>query len=116
MQQKKDLGYLDFITHGMFVQANAIFSASAVRLGTIRNGALNSKVVIVGAGRSQNAWAKDEPSDMHPTPVGNMVGVELHANFAEAFLNPRVFGAVSHHMLGPGMKSYSAFSQPSYLR
>lgn len=99
MQRKKELGYLDFITHDMFVEAKAIFSAHAVRLGLINQGALDSKAVIVGGGWSRDASNRGPSIDAHSTPVGKMVGVELHANFAEAFLDSRVFGAVSQDVL-----------------
>jgi len=110
MQKKKELGYLDFITHDMFVQAKAILSARAVRLGAIGPEALDSKVVIIGAGWSRDASSRGPPVDMHPTPVGDMVGVELHANFAEAFLDSRVFDAVSQDILDTSEFLFGTFA------
>ena len=72
MQRKKDLGYLDFITHDMFTEAKAIFSARDVRLGSINPGAFDSQAVIVGGGWSRDASNRGPPIDLHPTPVGNM--------------------------------------------
>jgi len=99
MLRKKELGYLNFITHDTFAQMNTLFSARAVRLGTIDPGALDSKAVIVGGDWSVYASGRGPTTDLHKSPVGDMVGVELHANFAEAFLDSRVFGAVSPEVL-----------------
>jgi CHASE2 domain-containing sensor protein len=99
MQRKTELVYLDFITHDMFVQVKAIFSARAVRLGTIDQSAPDSKAVIVGASWSRDAANRGPYVDLHSSPVGAMVGEELHANYAEAFLDSRVFAAVSKGFL-----------------
>jgi CHASE2 domain-containing sensor protein len=99
IKTKKNLGYLDFITHDMFQTADRIFSARALRLGLIDPRVLDSKVVIVGGAWSRDAAGRGLSVDTHPTAVGDMVGVELHANFAEAFLDRRVFDPVSHYVL-----------------
>lgn len=110
IQKKKELGYLDFISHDMFQMANAIFSARAIRLGLISPGALDSRIVIVGAGWSRDAAGRGPSVDTHETPVGDMVGVELHANFAEAFLDSRVFDAVSPHVLDASEVIFGIFA------
>jgi CHASE2 domain-containing sensor protein len=85
--------YANFISHDTFKASNSEFSARAVRLGTAADAALDSNVVIVGAHWSRDAAGRGPLVDLHATPVGAIVGAELHANFAEAFLDSRVFSA-----------------------
>jgi CHASE2 domain-containing sensor protein len=95
----KEVRYSSFIAHDMFSKSNSVFSARDVRLGKVDRNRLDSKVVIVGAYWSRDAIGRGPPTDEHTTPVGKMVGAELHANFAEAFLNSRIFSGTSETAL-----------------
>jgi CHASE2 domain-containing sensor protein len=85
--------YTSFISHDLFVSSGAEFSARALMEGTVKRDQIDSKIVIVGAHWSRDAAGRGPRVDLHWTPVGMVVGAELHANFAEAFLDSRVFKA-----------------------
>jgi CHASE2 domain-containing sensor protein len=87
---EEELGYLDFFTHDRLTKAKAIISARDVFKGEADQSALDSKIAIVGAGWSRDAINRGGLADLHGTPVGPMLGVEMHANYAEAFLDSRV--------------------------
>jgi CHASE2 domain-containing sensor protein len=91
--------YASFISHDGFTESNSVFSAQAVRSGLVERSELDSKVVIVGAYWSRDAAGRGPKVDEHPTPAGRMVGAEMHANFAEALLNRRVFSGISKTIL-----------------
>jgi CHASE2 domain-containing sensor protein len=52
---------------------------------------LNGQTVIVGGGWSSFAAGRGRKIDLHDTPVGEMNGAVVHANFAEAFLDGRAY-------------------------
>ncbi|WP_050424741.1 CHASE2 domain-containing protein [Bradyrhizobium tropiciagri] len=96
---EQELGYLDFFTHDRLEKAKAIFSARDVRLGTLDQSALDSTIAIVGGGWSRDAINRGGLVDLHNTPVGPMLGVEMHANYAEAILDSRVRAGLSERVL-----------------
>ena len=97
--EEQELGYLDFFTHERLLKADAIFSAHDVLQGVANQTAFDSAIAIVGAGWSRDAIGRGGLADRHETPVGQMLGVELHANYAEAFLDSRVRAGVSEKVL-----------------
>lgn len=50
-------------------------------------GAIPSNVAIVGAAWSRSAVDTGGPIDIHPTPLGQMSGATIHANYVEALLD-----------------------------
>jgi CHASE2 domain-containing sensor protein len=110
LARKKELGYLNFITPEGLARANAIFSARQVRSEGIGRDELDSKIVIIGAGWSRDAAGRGPPIDTHSTPVGEMNGVELHANYAEALLDSRIFEAVPENWLHWSEIAFSIFA------
>ncbi|HEV7600362.1 MAG TPA: CHASE2 domain-containing protein [Bradyrhizobium sp.] len=89
----REARYSSFIPHDRFTDSGSEFSARALMDGAIRRDQIDSQVVIVGAHWSRDAAGRGPRVDLHWTPVGMVVGAELHANFAEAFLDSRVFSA-----------------------
>jgi CHASE2 domain-containing sensor protein len=63
--------------------------------------AVAGKIVIVGAGYHRSAFGDVDGgrADSHRTPVGPIVGAELHDNFVEAVLSGRVSSALSPRIL-----------------
>lgn len=53
---------------------------------------LHHKVVIIGAGWSRTAYQSGGFADSHLTPVGQIPGVFMHANYVEALIDHRVYG------------------------
>ena len=52
---------------------------------------LNGQTVIVGAGWHSLAYGRGALADLQKTPVGVMLGAEMHANFAEALADSRTY-------------------------
>jgi CHASE2 domain-containing sensor protein len=91
--------YGNYISGEKFRQSNAVFSAHAVLHEMIDKETLEAKAVIVGADWSRDALDRGPRADLHPTPVGSIVGAMLHANFVEAVLDTRIFGATPEWVL-----------------
>jgi CHASE2 domain-containing sensor protein len=89
-----DVRYSSFIAHNSFVSSGSEFSARALMSGEIQRDEIDSHIVIVGAHWSRDAAGRGPRVDLHWTPVGMVVGAELHANFSEAFLDSRVFATL----------------------
>jgi CHASE2 domain-containing sensor protein len=88
-----EVRYSNFIPHDVFETSGSELSARALLNGEIDKSDIDSKIIIVGANWSRDAANRGPLVDLHWTPVGQIVGAELHANYAEAFLEPRVFGS-----------------------
>lgn len=91
--------YGNYISDKKFRQSNAVFSAHAVLQETIDKETLEAKAVIVGADWSRDAVDRGPRADLHQTPVGPIVGAMLHANYVEALLDTRIFGATPEWVL-----------------
>jgi CHASE2 domain-containing sensor protein len=94
-----EVRYSNFISHQEFQSSGSEFSAKALLGGQVDRNGVDSKDVIVGANWSRDAAGRGPLVDLHWTPVGQIVGAELHANFAEAFLGERVFRATPEWVL-----------------
>jgi CHASE2 domain-containing sensor protein len=88
----------NFISDDTFTKFRAKLTTRDLLAGSGVN-ALVSKAVIVGGNWRRDAFGRGPPVDTHWTPVGSIVGAELHANFAEALVDGRVFRATSHRLL-----------------
>jgi CHASE2 domain-containing sensor protein len=91
--------YANFISQATFKSFNAELSAGALLNGSVDADLLDSRSVIVGAHWSRDAAGRGPRVDLHWTPVGFIVGAELHANFAEALLDARVFRSTPEWIL-----------------
>ena len=85
--------YGNFIPAATFIEFRARTSISKLRTDPAAREPLEGHAVIVGAHWSRDAAGRGPRVDLHWTPVGSVVGAELHANFAEALLDSRVFRA-----------------------
>jgi CHASE2 domain-containing sensor protein len=83
--------YANYISYEKLQSANAIVSARSVLRGAIDKEVFEGRAVIVGAHWSLLAADRGPKVDQHWTPVGQVVGAALQANFAEALLDSRVF-------------------------
>jgi CHASE2 domain-containing sensor protein len=101
--------YGSFISDETFTNSGARLSARAVLDGSVGN-KLASKTVIVGAHWSRDAAGRGPRIDLHWTPVGNMVGAMLHANFAESLVDSRIFGATPEWVLRVIEIAFSLFA------
>jgi CHASE2 domain-containing sensor protein len=55
---------------------------------------------MIGADYDRRGWGQEiEHADLHESPVGNIPGVVLHANYVEAMLYQRDFPAINRSML-----------------
>jgi CHASE2 domain-containing sensor protein len=88
-----EIRYSNFIPERGFTQARAIFSTDELLNGT-NSMAFNNKAIIVGASWRRFALDRGPGIDLHPTPIGNLIGALVHANYAEALLDERTNRAV----------------------
>jgi CHASE2 domain-containing sensor protein len=72
------------------MSANYVFATDARELKK----ALAANVVLVGGAWHSNAF-EESRIDSHPTPVGEIPGVFIHANYVEALLTHRVSRPIS---------------------
>jgi CHASE2 domain-containing sensor protein len=91
--------YANYISFEKLKRANAVLSARSVIQGTVDNEAFQGRAVIIGANWSEFAAGRGPRIDQHRTPVGRVVGAALQANYAEAFLDSRVFRATPKWVL-----------------
>jgi hypothetical protein len=84
--------YTNFISEKKIKDFGASFSAGAF-LRSVGPKNLHP-AVIVGANWHEFAFTRGLLIDLHPTPIGDLVGAVLHANFAEALLDSRTIGAL----------------------
>jgi CHASE2 domain-containing sensor protein len=78
-------GYRD--QDGKFERSKRVFAASEIRArDPFVLQYVAHKTVIVGGSWSQLQYGRGATVDMHPTPLGDLVGAVIHANFAEAML------------------------------
>lgn len=94
-----EVRYANFIPERRFNEFGTILSATDLRTGAERKPQLAHQIVIVGARWSTFAAGRGAQVDRHWTPVGWIVGALLHANYVEAMLGSRIFGAVPHSVL-----------------
>ncbi len=96
-----NIRYGNFISEEKFADYGATFSAKDVL--ALSDEELRKKIqastVIVGANWSTFAADRGSRVDLHWTPLGQMVGAILHANFAEALLDSRTFAATPSWIL-----------------
>jgi CHASE2 domain-containing sensor protein len=96
-ENKTTVRYGSFISESGFQQYDARVSAADLLSGT---GKIKLPgAVIVGADWSTYAIGRGPRVDLHPTPIGELVGAVLHANFAEAILDNRTVGAAPDWLL-----------------
>jgi CHASE2 domain-containing sensor protein len=90
--QQLGLGYGSFIPRSKFLAHGLVLSADSVLKGSedVR-GKLAHRAVLVGGEWSGRAYGKGARVDMHASPVGLISGVLLHANYAEALLDDRLY-------------------------
>ncbi len=81
--------YGTFIEPDRFIQRSASFVLSSDPKTLQHEMAFN--VVIVGGARHQFGMNQGPPSDSHPSPVGNVYGAFVHANYVEALLDSRTY-------------------------
>jgi len=60
---------------------------------------LNSQIVIIGASFHRETRDGGPLEDSHLTPVGDLPGCEIHANYIEAMLDERAIPSLSHTAL-----------------
>jgi CHASE2 domain-containing sensor protein len=91
MQKRREdaLPYGTFIKPENFPQltASAVLNSSPEALRE----KLAFKIVIIGGGWHQLRHNFGPLNDAHPSPVGNIYGVFIHANYAEALLDSRTY-------------------------
>jgi CHASE2 domain-containing sensor protein len=91
--------YGNYISSERFQEFQALVSARALLQGTVAKRQLEARAVIIGGDWSTFAAGRGRRVDVHPTPVGPIVGAVLHANFVEALLDSRTFKFTSVHAL-----------------
>jgi CHASE2 domain-containing sensor protein len=91
--------YSNFISEEKFRRLNATVSAHALLQEIASKENLEAKAIIVGADWSRDAVNRGPRVDLHSTPVGPINGAMLHANFVEALLDSRIFGAAPESVL-----------------
>jgi CHASE2 domain-containing sensor protein len=94
-----DVHYGNFIPRDSFDKFNAELSSRDLLNDNVKAEQLESRAVIVGAHWSRDAAGRGPKIDLHWTPVGLIVGAELHANFVEALLDTRVFRSTPEWLL-----------------
>jgi CHASE2 domain-containing sensor protein len=79
--------YGHYDENGEFVRSKRIFSAHELLASdSLALSNLSHKTVIVGGSWSTLQYGRGETIDVHETPVGDIVGAVIHANFAEGIL------------------------------
>ena len=91
--------YANYISFEKLKKSNVVFSARSVIQGTVDKDAFEGRAVIIGADWSEFAAGRGPKVDQHWTPVGQVVGAALQANYAEAFLDSRVFRSTPNWVL-----------------
>lgn len=88
-----DVRYGNYISEAKLKEYNVVLSAHDLLGDTSREfeKRVRGQAVIVGAHWSSFAFDRGAPADLHLTPLGALVGAEVHANFVEALLDSRVF-------------------------
>jgi len=76
-----------FRRHGAILLARDILQESP----ETRRRKLENKIVLVGGSWSEFAFGRGTPVDLWSTPVGQIPGVLLHANYVEALLDGRTY-------------------------
>jgi CHASE2 domain-containing sensor protein len=82
--------YSNYIAEEKFAKSK--FSARRVLEPGADNDALQASAVIVGGHWRSLALGRGLYIDSHPTPIGSIVGAELHANYVEDLLDTRSYG------------------------
>ncbi len=85
-----NLSYANHISEAQLEKYHVEYSARELFSGTSWKEEVASRAVIVGARWSTLAYRRGGSVDMHPTPVGSVVGAVIHGNFVEALLDQRV--------------------------
>src|SRR5581483_10199406 len=87
---------------GGFIEANKFHTVAA---GAVLKGdpaalaLLAHRAVILGAGWHRLAYGAGAPVDLHFSPVGEVAGALLHANFVEAIVDGRIFSPAGEKSL-----------------
>lgn len=88
-----EVRYSNFMSERSFAEVKAIFPVDQL-LNSPSGLSLNNKAVIVGANWRRFAVDRGPGIDLHSTPVGNLIGALVHANYAEALMDERTSRAV----------------------
>jgi CHASE2 domain-containing sensor protein len=90
----EDIGDNDSLPFGTFMRAeefSEIPAADIMKNKTETCAPLRHNIALVGAGWHQASYGRGELIDLHPSPLGKMSGVFLHANYVEAILDSRTY-------------------------
>lgn len=85
------LRYGNYIPVAKFQERRLVFLASDVLGSAETRRRLAHRTVIVGGVWSRLAYGRGAAIDVYQTPVGALAGVFIHANYAEALLDGRVY-------------------------
>jgi len=106
-----DVSYTNFISEEKFDEYGARVSAKDIRAGQPEElEKLRAAAVIVGAHWSLFASGRGPTVDLHSTPIGQMVGAVMHANFAEALLDSRTYAAAPKYILEATELAFGVFA------
>jgi len=89
--------YTHFIQSREFAKDDLTWSAGKLLAAKFEDNAVNvftGKAVIVGGNWSSFALGRGPEVDLHATPVGQIPGAMLHANYSEAFLRGHTIAAL----------------------
>ena len=89
---------VQFIAESKFRNARITTSSGSIFSNGIDRDIFDSKAVIVGADWSEFAHSRGPRVDLHATPLAPMVGAIMHANFAEALLDSRLYRPLPHYL------------------
>lgn len=97
IQQNEWIAYGDYIDPENFSQ---LFTGDVLNAdpNTLES-RITNKIVIIGAAWNSRSYRKGPPVDLHSTPIGNISGAFLNANYVEALLESRVYTPVNHIFL-----------------
>lgn len=103
-----DEGEDESLTYGEYLRPDKINKYSATQVMSAEPGSkefaeiadkVGGKVVIVGGSWHQRAFGRGPAVDRHSTPVGDIPGVYMHANYVEALLDTRYYRPLPEKVL-----------------
>ena len=86
-----EVAYGSFMPFERYVEASAVASAGKILTDLTERRKLAHRIVLIGANWSSLGYGRGPGVDRHPSPVGDVPGVLLHANYVEAILDGRTY-------------------------
>lgn len=86
-----EVAYGSFMRFKRYEEASAVVSAGKILTDLTERRKLAHRIVLIGANWSSLGYGRGPEVDGHPSPVGEIPGVVLHANYVEAILDGRTY-------------------------